>query len=173
MKAFFGYTLWALIISVVTLFLCDRPNDKEKLISNLQSQILDVFHGNVDTDTQLMYLESVSRALNTNSCTSNDLGIFSDRKWVSDLRVLVNYRRAVGKRDYLTTQALLVSSGRDDDEVKLKQAREFIRRFNENLWRHSYEPVLMSYESAGDILMAMSDEGVCVVSIPGESWVRK
>jgi len=172
MKAFFGYTFSALIISVIVSlivsFFPNRSNDKEQLVSNLQLKILDVFYGKIDTGTQLMHLESVSRALNTESCTSNDLGIYTERKWVSDLKTLVNYRRAVEKKDYLITQASIGSSDKDEEKEKLKkQAREFIERFNESLWRHSYEPVLMSYESEGEILMVRSDEDVRIVEIPG------
>lgn len=171
MKTFFGYLASALIISVITLFFFNRPSDKEKLVSNLQSYVFDIFSGEIDTDTQLMYLESISRALNTGSCTSEDIGIISEGKWVSHLRTLVNYRRALENRNYLTTQAVLGKN--KDDPKKLEAAVDFIERFNDNLWRHGYDRVLLTYEIFGESQVAMSPEEVILVEVPQKFWVKK
>lgn len=169
MKSFLKYILSALIILVLILTFLDRPDDKEKLVSNLRSNVIDIFDGEIDTDTQLTYLKSISRALNTGSCTSEDIGIISEGEWISDLRTLVNYRKALENRNYLTNKETL---GDREDIKNLEEAARFIEGFNERLWRKSYNRVLLNYESLGIVEVVMSPEDVELVNAPRKFWVE-
>ena len=160
------------IVCVLGYIITRNTVEKDKIASELRLKIFKIFDDDIDTGTQSTYLKEVSWSLKVGGCTSLELGILSEGKWVGDLRMLINYRRSLEKYKYLINQVNLESEKRDETD-RLNESREFIDRFNKNFIRNGYKPVeiLISTDATGKKVVKKSDK-VSLVEFPCKFWAK-